>query len=127
MLAEPTFGGLAIFGLVFTCNTAGNPVAYQVTGYPGVDGVQSIRLGARGGTTTIEGALAGSDPSSLGAQIAILRGLQLAGAVAVLTDQYGEAWPNVRFAEFTTGDRVFRLAENAGYATKYRCSLLHLT
>lgn len=113
-------------GFVFDCNTEPAVKARQLSGYPGVDGLQALDLGARGGRTVVNGAILAPDTPSIGFVEAAFRAYQATGVRSVLVDQEGFAWAGVILESFRPEGRVFGvLSYQGGYAKRYRATFLH--
>ena len=118
----PSYAGFDL-GLVFEMNTVPAPKARQITGYPGVNGLQCRDLGSRGGYTTVAAALGASTPGGLGLLIQGLRSLQQAGGESILIDEFGVAWPSVILDQFAPTGRIY--TGPAGFFKKYEAIFFH--
>ncbi len=113
-------------GLVQEWSTSAAPKDRQINAYNGVDGLENIDLGARGGTTTMQGLLGGSDIPDLKAIKAGLRALQVDGDAYTFIDPEDTEWDNVILVMFrTVGPRYFVVGD-AGVVQRYELELLHL-
>ena len=78
-----TFGGASIFGRAVKVSTVRDPVERQENGYSGLNGVESLSLGSRGGTSTVTGLLTGE---SAMAGVPHVRGVRLDSGEELLAD-----------------------------------------
>lgn len=91
----PSFDGIEMFGPAPWFEGPEQLADAQVNSYPGVDGVELIALGGRGGVTRVRGVLAGETADDLAAAEGVLRGYAKSLAACVLVDDLGQAWPAV--------------------------------
>jgi hypothetical protein len=120
-----SFNGLDL-GLIFAMSTAANPKARQVNAYAGANGLEVLDHGSRGGSSAVEGALAGSTPAGLAAAEGTFRSLQIDGGGYVLVDTLGNSWFNVILVQFNPVGRVGIVA-GGGYARRYAMEFLHVS
>ncbi|MEO6809149.1 MAG: hypothetical protein ABI353_08540 [Isosphaeraceae bacterium] len=126
-MAIPTYGGLAIFGPAPVLRPSASPAAFQFNEYPGVNGVEALFLGTRGGRTEVEGILVGSDRTDLDNQEAFWRTLQGSGIARVLTTDAGRAFLQVLLMEFTPSEAVRGEVSASGQVSRqYTAVFLHL-
>lgn len=124
-MAIPTYGGLAIFGPAPALKPAAAPAAYQFNEYPGVNGVEALFLGTRGGRTEVEGVLVGVNRADLDAQEAVWRTLQGSGVARTLTTDAGRTFLQVLLMEFNLAEPV--KADIGGPVSRqYTATFLHL-
>ena len=88
-----TYGGLALFGSAATVNVAAETNARQITGYPGIHGLECLDLGRRGGTARIDGIWFFVNGLDLAATLSTWT-LLCDGTPRVLIDSKGLIWPN---------------------------------
>lgn len=81
----PSFNGQPIFGFPVNMYVEDVPRAKQVTGFPGIDGVEVLDLGFRYMQCVVRGTFWGNDESAVGAQLSILRGYRNAQAYPLFT------------------------------------------
>ena len=87
-----TYGGLALFGSAATVHVAAETNARQITGYPGVHGLEVLDLGRRGGTGRIDGIWFFVSPLDLQTTLATWTFL-CDGTPRTLIDTKGLIWP----------------------------------
>jgi hypothetical protein len=125
-----TLNGVDIFHLC-TVATRPNPVAVQTNDYPGVNGLEELRLGTRGRTSTVDGYLLGMDVASLNSAEIAGRSYVVDAGAYTFQDNYGNSWSNVRLVSFDVSERVQTCASafvgGTGYCRKYTATLLHLS
>lgn len=100
----PTYGGVAIFGPTPVIHTVDDERATMEAAFGGVNGIESLDGGSRGRVTTITGWLIGSDIDDLAAFMVGFRALN-DGIARILTDTYGNAYPNVLLKRFDPAPR----------------------
>lgn len=121
-----TYNGVDL-GLIEEPQTvaAGNDL--QVNAYPGVNGVEVLNLGSRGGTSLYRGAMSAINVAALDATFALFRAMQASGATATFVDAYGTIWFDVILKSFRpTGPRKL-LANNDGVIQRYEAEFFHLS
>ena len=119
------FAGIDL-GLVERYATSANPNDRQLNAYPGVNGLESLELGGRGGRTAVSGVLiAGSEAALESAKYQLML-LQVAGAPDVLVTPDGSAWPSVVMVAFQPAPGRFPMAAPPGYGQRYDAEFLHL-
>ena len=125
-----TYDGANIFGECVV-RTEILPPAVQQNAYPGVNGIEEIRLGTRGAITVVEGWLVGATTGDLSAAETAIRSKQEQAVAKTFVDNYGNTWPNVRVLDFKPDGRVMTCAgaslPSGGYCRRYVATLLHLT
>jgi hypothetical protein len=112
-------------GIVEECNTWGNPRELQVNAYCGVDGLEVLDAGGRGGESHVVGALAGVDVGDLAAIKGALRAAQLAGGAAAFVDDEGTAWADVVLVRFRPFGRRYVGGDGVA-AQRYEMDLMHV-
>ena len=123
MLA-PSFNGVYMFGLAVEMKPCQvEPIEHQQTDYPGLDGIEEMKLGARGAFSTITGIVNAPDAGSLNVALGTLRSSVLWGH-CVLTDNFGNSWPFVRMHTFELKSRVY-VDAYYGFCQHYECKLFH--
>lgn len=117
------FNGIDL-GLVEEISTAPAPNERQVNTYPGVNGLEVLDLGSRGGGTSLRGSLAGVDLYDLASIQNALRDVQQASVVGSLFDDVN-SWPDVLLVQFRpTGPRI--PLPFGGVAQRYEAEFLHI-
>lgn len=110
--------------------TVPNPVAVQTTAYPGINGLEQLRLGTRGYTTMIRGYLLAADIPSLNAAESALRSYQNDAGTYDFVDNFGTTWTNVRLASVQFEGQIRQGISAAfsamGYCREYTATLEHL-
>ena len=120
-----SFNGASL-GFIFAMSTAANPNDLQVNAYPGANGLEVLNMGARGGNTTVAGALGGATAQGLAAAEATFRSLQVSGGAYVLVDNLGTSWSNVILTEFRPVGRIYP-AVGIGFVRKYEMLFFHVS
>lgn len=123
-LPQPSFDNVPL-GVVCSVRTWANPVARQINDYPGVNGLEVLTLGSRGGTSEADGVLLGADLADLAAQFSTFLDYQRDGGAYVLVDSKGTAWPLVILVDFRP-DGPVKPALNYGYVQAFRAAFLHV-
>lgn len=124
-LSPPTFAGAPIFGIALEMKPCQiNPVAHQQTDYPGLDGVEEVRLGERGAWTTCRGLMWGPTPEAFAVMVQGMRGARNWGK-QTLVDQFGQVWPLVRLESFELTGRVRWDPGGLGYVQEYQARFFH--
>jgi hypothetical protein len=123
-MANPSFGGAAIFGNVEQMPTIDNPRDRQVNAYNGQNGLEVLDGGGRGRVTTVSGRLYGDGIDGLAAAVGLFRSFH-DGLAYVLTDTAGNAWPIVRMERFQPSGRI-RQDTNGTCWQDYSAEFLHL-
>lgn len=111
-------------GTVEECSTQPAPRERQVNAYPGVDGLEVLDLGARGGLTLVRGVIGGADLPTLAAVRSDFYALQQAGTFGDFVDTLGAVWPNACLARFRPVGRVMPAA-GGGFVQRYEAELFH--
>lgn len=119
-----SFNGIDL-GLILECNTFVAPKERQINAAPGVDGLEILDLGGRGGETRIEGVIAGVDVFGLAAVKGVFRDLQFEGGAHTLIDHEFTEWTNVILIMFKPIGRRMLVAGSAGLAQRYEMEFLH--
>ena len=104
---------------------AGND--FQFNSYPGVNGVETLSLGSRGGNSYYRGALYAANPAYLDALFAVFRGYVSAGGTATLVDANGTVWTDVIMLSFRPVGPRRLLAGGAGVIQRYEMEFFHTT
>lgn len=119
-----TFNGTDL-GIIEEPATMPAPNDFQLNAYPGVNGIEALNLGSRGGTSMYKAALYASTPANLDALFAVFRGYVQAGGASTLVDAYGTTWTNVILRNFRpTGPRKL-LANGDGVIQRCEYEFLH--
>jgi hypothetical protein len=111
--------------LVLSCRTTAQGQQRQVNAYPGVNNLEVLNLGARGGQTSLAFEMTAPSLAALAAAEAAVRAYQLDGGKYVFVDRMGVAWPGVILDQFGPAGDVDRLADGSGYSRTYSARLLH--
>lgn len=119
-----TFGGASIFGRAVKVSTVRDPVERQENGYSGLNGVESLSLGSRGGMTTVIGLLTGAATSDLEAAEETIRSYN-DGIARTLVDSYGISWVYVVLVDYQPQGRIVR-DPYRGYCRPYVARFRHL-
>src|ERR1700754_450272 len=113
----PSFDSVDM-GPFVSMQTSAAPPQLQVNESPGVDGLEVLYQGSRGGTTTAHGACFADDLPGLAATEQQFRTLQVSGIVSDLVDTEGSTWPNVMLVQFRpVGEILF--VPGYGWAREY--------
>jgi hypothetical protein len=120
----PSFGGVNIFGSAVMMNTSVNPRRSQINAFFGVNGLEAIDGGSRGGSTVASGLLYGSSASALAASEALFRSFD-DGIARTLVDTFGASWAGVRLQSFQPWGRV-KQSPYGYYFRPYQGRFLHL-
>lgn len=123
-MASASFAGVDL-GVAVSMQSAPNPPEAQVNAYPGVNGLEVLNLGTRGGTTTLSGRAFGTTAADLATAEGLLRAL-VNGQVGTLVDTLGVSWPNVRMEECKPEGRI-QFDPDLGYTRRYTARFLHLS
>jgi hypothetical protein len=121
-----TYNSLDIFGIDPVIRTRPNPAAHQRTAYPGVAGVQDVRLGSRGGTSEATGTLYGTTLSDLAAFEDLWAAYVVDGGAYTLVDTKGRTWPSVILDSFEPEGEIHPFDPVWGYTRRYRATFFHL-
>src|SRR4051794_17878335 len=113
-----TFDGNDL-GIVEEVATAPAPCAFQKSAYPRLDGVERLRMGARGKVHRCRGVLAGVDASDLSNLKQTLGAYVLAGVAATLVDADGTSWASTVMTAFNpVGPRYILASSPQGVAQR---------
>lgn len=121
----PSFNGVAIFGAAVKMATGDLEVARQETGFPGLNGVESLAMGSRGLFTTAEGVLYGNSAGGLQSSESTFRSYR-DGNSYVLVDSFGGSWNNVVMDAFEPQGRIIQ-DSYGNYWRTYRARFKHLS
>lgn len=127
-MSYATFDGVDL-GYVRDFETAADPVGRQESSYPGVNGVERLHLGGRGGHSTVETLLVAADGGSLGALEAQWEAYQQAGLPLVLANlALARTYTQAVLESFRPhGDpRYWRTAAGLMVGRKYTFTFRHL-
>jgi hypothetical protein len=122
-LPEPTFAGVWL-GPICTTRTYANPVARQVNEYPGINGLEVLTMGSRGGTTEADGLLFGTSLDDLASRFCTFIDLQRDGGAYTLFDSLGTTWELVILVDFHPEGLVMQAP--GGCVRAYRALFLHV-
>lgn len=120
---QPSFAELPL-GAICTTRTYGNPQSRQINEYPGINGIEVLNLGSRGGTTEAEGLMWGSTFAELASLFGAFTALQLDGGAYTLVDIYGVVYQQVILVDFRPAGLVKPAAP--GYAREFKALFLHI-
>jgi hypothetical protein len=123
-LPQPSFDGVPL-GVICTVRTWANPVARQVNEYPGINGLEVLTMGSRGGTSEAEGMLLAASLLDLAGQLGTFIAYQRDGGAYTLVDSKGVAWPAVILVDFRP-DGAIKPALNYGCVQAFRAAFLHV-
>jgi hypothetical protein len=123
-LPEPTFDGVPL-GYGVKMRTAARPVSRQMNAYPGVNGLEVLTMGSRGGSTIAEGTLYGADLTVLNTLLNTFINYQRDGGAYTLIDSKGANWPLVILEQFEPVSMVFP-SWDGGVAQMYQAQFLHI-
>jgi hypothetical protein len=122
--ADASFDGVWLGPFTFL-DTAPLPLARQVNEYPGIDGIEVLRMGARGFESEGHGAFVGATGSAINQQFAVMYAYHQDGGAYTLIDQTGVPWDNVLVLDFRP-DGGFYPARGGGYARRWKAQFLHV-
>ncbi len=120
-----TFNGASIFGRAVTMVSPALPVERQENTFPGVNGVESLTMGTRGGTTEVSGLLTGATSGDLKTAEDAFRTTYNNGLAYTLVDTFGTSWTDVVLDSFSPSPRV-RRDPTYGYCRAYSARFRHL-
>lgn len=123
---EPSFGGVNFFGPCPVSNRAELPNARQVTGYPGVVGVEVLELGFRTAVTEFAGLWVAATPADLGAFLTQMIALKRSGQMNVLVDTKGITSADAILDDWATEGESRWSPSDGGWAIAYRMRFLHI-
>lgn len=125
-MIPPTFNGDAIFGSACKMMAGQiNPVASQTNSYPGLNGLESLNQGKRGGRAMATGRLGGLGIAGLNAAESLFRSYH-DGRAYILIDQFGNVWPFTKLDSFEQTDRVV-IDPGTGWLWRpYKATFIHL-
>lgn len=119
------FDGLAIFGNVRRCTTE-RVMARQITGYPGISGIDILNMGSRGRRTQIEGWHAAPGLFELGLIQDQVDAYVLEGLGHDFIDAKGRIFTGAVLEYFApTGITYPDGASIGGFAQAYTARILH--
>jgi hypothetical protein len=124
-MSVPTYGGISIFGNSAIITTSIQPRERQVNGFFGLDGVESLDGGSRGGDTHAQGVLVGTGAFGLAVAESLFYGLA-DGQARDLVDTIGRTWPNVLLDVYKPTGRV-RMTPGGVLFRSYEARFVHLT
>lgn len=120
-----TFDGIDL-GPVCVIESEGNPVARQINEYPGINGIEVLNMGTRGGSAEVtQGILWSLDLSELVSREDALRAHQLDGGAYMLVESVGRTWGLAILDRFRPIGRYVRSIDG-GWARQYRASFIIL-
>jgi hypothetical protein len=124
--ANPTYGGIPMFGLVTSFQATQNPTAQQIDAFFGVEGQLGLFGGARGHVFMIAGTFEEENIETLNADEAAIETFA-DGVARTLTDTRGRAWPNVIYKGEYAPDAMGPRPTDIGWASSYRLTMHGLT
>lgn len=120
-MANPTYGGVSIFGLAVSIQMVPAPIEVQRTVFSGVHGVFQATGGSRGRRFLVEGVLGGVNLAACVTARDLL--LSYADGIArTLLDTTGASWPFVVFNGEFGPDPAGYSTNSAGVFLKYRAT-----
>lgn len=122
----PGFNGEQVFGTAVRMRRKRTERAAQRNNYGGLDGTEKLDMGARGHVTTVTGRFVCEDAASLNAAFLLLESY-MDENLYVLTDQYGNNWPNVTLIEVEPDGELNQTFPYGGYTQRYKATFEHLT
>ena len=125
-MIPPTFNGVPLFGAACKMR-AGliNPRASQKNSYPGLNGLESLDQGFRGGRAVATGWHGGHLPAGLNAVQALVRSYY-DGRSYLLVDQFGNGWPFTMLDTFETVGPVVQDLQTGWHWQQYQATFIHL-
>jgi hypothetical protein len=120
----PTFDGLPMFGPAPVVRAWANPVARQVRGFLGTNGLVTKAGGTRGATGEAFGVLFAGNQALLDAAVAVLESYKVSGVASVLVDGKGRAWPAMILVDFRLASEIRQ--DNNAVSIEYRAEFLGL-
>lgn len=88
-----TFNSIDMGIVVEKCPSV-NPIERQINTYPGVNGLQILQGGSRGGTLSIRGVIGAADVGSLDAMEQTWYSMVIAGVIGAFIDDEGNVFAN---------------------------------
>lgn len=119
-----TFGGANIFGRSVSSVTSFSPRADQKNEFFGLNGLESLDGGTRGGQTVVTGVLVGPSSGDLADAEETFRGYA-DGLSRTLVDTAGKSFAEVKLVSFEPQGKV-RQAGNGIYLRPYNARFEHL-
>jgi hypothetical protein len=101
------------------------PKTRQVSGYPGVNGLELLDLGSRGLKASLRGVLLAASPAALSWAKQTLGGLVLDGGPYPFLDPDGTLWVGVVMTAWRPVGPRYLLAGGLGVAQRYDAEFLH--
>lgn len=124
-MPDPSFNGTNIFGPCPVITHIEPPNSRQYNAYPGVDGVESIDLGARLSYSEARGLLCADTAIALGAvEIAIIA-IKRTDSFGTLVDTLGRTWADSILETFEVSQEV-KFAPGFGWCRAYLMRFVHL-
>lgn len=124
----PGFGPMNDFGQSATWVTLLEPRGKQLNSFPGLDGIECLDMGDRGGRTVVSGVKFGASPADGGASIEAWFTTWLSlrdGVSRDLTDINGTSYSNVLLDQVVKVGRV-RQSVYRFYFRQFELHFLHL-
>lgn len=97
--ATPSYGGFSIFGLAPRFVAEPAPLEIQETAYPGVNGVETLMLGGRGGVITVTGLIYGVNAAAVTTWELLFHSYR-DGVARALVDTSGYSWTYAQLRDF---------------------------
>lgn len=119
----PSFAGTDL-GPFVSMQTEANPHELQINSYPGVNGLEVLTQGSRGGVTHVRGACYGETLSDLAAAEQQFRSLQANATWGTLVDSTGTSWPEVLMVAYAPVGEI-EWVPGYGYGREYLMEFLH--
>lgn len=111
-------------GPFVSMQTIANPHDLQINTYPGINGLEVLTQGGRGGTTHAAGACYGETIADLVATEQQFRTLQVNATWGDLVDSAGTTWSEVLLLMFQPVGEIDEVP-GYGYGREYRMEFLH--
>jgi hypothetical protein len=105
--------------------TEPNEIARQINAYPGINGLEVLTLGSRGGRMAARGLLVAPSEPARAALFQVFRNYALDGGAYVLVDPDGTVWVDVILERFKP-DGETRPGPGTYFSRPYVASFLHI-
>lgn len=122
----PFFNDEAIFGTAVRMRRKRAERAVQRNNYGGLDGTEKLDMGARGHVTMVTGRFVCDSAAALNNAFLYMESY-MDENLYVLTDQYGNDWPNVMLIEVEPDGELNQTFPNGGFTQRYKATFEHLT
>lgn len=122
----PVFNSLSFFGVVQTERSVNTPNDVQLNAFPGVNGLQSLNMGSRGGRTAVRGTLFGANAAELETLQQTFRNLLAARTVAAYVNDAGTNLGPSYLEMFQPLDEEIAWYPGWGWGLEYVAVFVHL-